>query len=332
MMFAVTEVLRIGEVIVSQPLHIPDGFLSPPVYLLAWAFTIAVLAYAMARSNRTLAERQVPVMGVIAAFIFAAQMLNFPIVGGTSGHFIGGTFAAIVLGPWAASLVMASVIGLQALVFQDGGLWALGANVLNMGVVSILVGYAAYRALRSVVPGGVRVAVFVAAWLSVAVSAVLTTLELVASGATTMALAMPLMVGLHALIGVGEGLITVAALSYLLATRPDLVAAEYGPQGEVRKRGADLRWGLLGLLITLGVVLLSPFASGAPDGLERAAANLGFLDLARDAPYQLIADYALPGVSNLALATILAGAVGVVVVFGLSMGLARLLRRREATG
>jgi len=314
-----------------QPLHIPDGFLSPPVYLLAWAITIAFLAYALSRTGRTLADRQVPVMGVIAAFIFAAQMLNFPIVGGSSGHFIGGAFAAIVLGPWAAALVMASVIGLQALVFQDGGLWALGANVLNMGIVSILVGYAAYRALRGLVPGGQRVAAFIAAWLSVVVAAVLTTLELVASGATTMAVAMPLMVGLHALIGVGEGLITVAALSYLLTTRPDLVAAEYGPQAAVGRRGADLRWGLLGLLITLGVVLLSPFASAAPDGLERAAANLGFLNLARSAPYQLIPGYTLPGVRDPALATILAGGVGVVVVFALSLGLAFALRRREAT-
>ncbi len=329
-MFALSEVVTIGQVVLASPLHIPDGFLSPPVYLLAWVITMAYLAYAVSRTRHTLGDRHAPVMGVIAAFIFAAQMLNFPIVGGTSGHFVGGAFAAIVLGPWAAALVMTSVIGLQALVFQDGGLWAMGANVLNMGIVSILVGYAAYRALRSLMAGGWRTAAFAAAWLSVVISAALTTMELVASGATTMALAMPLMVGLHALIGVGEGLITVAALSYLLTTRPDLVAGEYGPQAGVGRRGADLRWGLLGLLVTVGIVLLSPFASTAPDGLERAAENLGFLNLARSAPYQLIPDYTLPGVSNPALATILAGGLGVVAVFALSLGVAFALRRREA--
>lgn len=331
-MFAVTDILGAAQAVAPQPLHIPDGFLSPPVYLLAWAITVVFLAYALARTNRTLADRQVPVMGVIAAFIFAAQMLNFPIAGGTSGHFVGGALAAIVLGPWAASLVMTAVVGLQALLFQDGGLWALGANVLNMGIVSILVGYATYRALRGLVPGGQRVAAFVAAWLSVVIAAVLTTLELVASGTTTMALAMPLMAGLHVLIGIGEGVITVAALSYLLATRPDLVATEYGPQAAVGKRGADLRWGLLGLAITLGIVLLSPLASAAPDGLERAAENLGFIDRALNAPYQLIPDYAFPGISSPALATILAGAVGALIVFGLALGLALLLRRREAVG
>jgi len=329
-MLAITDIVGAAQAVASQPMHIPDGFLSPPVYLLAWAITVVFLAYALVHTNRTLADRQVPVMGVIAAFIFAAQMLNFPIVGGTSGHFVGGALAAIVLGPWAASLVMAAVVGLQALLFQDGGLWALGANVLNMGVVSILVGYATFRALRG--PGGQRVAAFVAAWLSVVIAAVLTTLELVASGTTTMALAMPLMAGLHALIGLGEGLITVAALSYLLATRPDLVATEYGPQAAAGKRGADLRWGLLGLAITLGIVLLSPLASAAPDGLERAAENLGFIDRALEAPYQLIPDYTFPGVSSPALATILAGAVGALIVFGLALGLAMLLRRREAVG
>src|SRR5215216_3226348 len=148
-------------------LHIPDGFLNLVVSLICWAITAITLSVAISRTNKSLGEKQVPLMGVMAAFIFAAQMINFPVAGGTSGHLLGGALAAIALGPWAAMLVMASVIGVQGLLFQDGGLVAMGANIFNMGLLTALMGYGLYRSVLHQ-PRGVRLAVAgVAAWLSV---------------------------------------------------------------------------------------------------------------------------------------------------------------------
>src|SRR5512132_2699821 len=126
-------------------LHIPDGFLNLVVSLICWAITAFILAIAISRTNKSLGERQVPLMGIMAAFIFAAQMINFPVAGGTSGHLLGGALAAITLGPWAAMLVMTSVIAVQGLLFQDGGLTVMGANILNMGLLTTIVGYGLYR-------------------------------------------------------------------------------------------------------------------------------------------------------------------------------------------
>src|SRR5512141_1921040 len=147
-------------------LHIPDGFLSFVVSLFCWGFTALILAVAISRTNKSLGERQIPLMGIMAAFIFAAQMINFPVAGGTSGHLLGGALAAIMLGPWAAMLVMTAVISVQGLLFQDGGLTVMGANILNMGLLTAIVAYGLYRSLvgRS---GSLRlVMVGLAAWLS----------------------------------------------------------------------------------------------------------------------------------------------------------------------
>ncbi|MCX7792581.1 MAG: energy-coupling factor ABC transporter permease, partial [Chloroflexaceae bacterium] len=205
-------------------MHIPDGFLSAPVALLWWVLTIAALALAVQRVQG-FDERRVPLVGVMAAFIFAAQMLNFPVLGGTSGHLLGGALAALLLGPWAGMLVMACVIALQALLFQDGGLLALGANVFNMGVATALVGHGVGMPLIRAAggkPWGLIVAGFVAAWLSVMVAAFLTSLQLALSGLSA-AVVFPAMLFVHAFIGIGEGLITVAALAFVATTRPDLV-------------------------------------------------------------------------------------------------------------
>jgi cobalt/nickel transport system permease protein len=207
-------------------LHIPDGFLSAPVALAGWAATVAVLAVAVRMADRQLNDRAVPLMGVMAAFIFAAQMMNFPVAGGTSGHMLGGVLAALLLGPWAAIIVMTAVVGLQAFLFQDGGMLALGTNVLNMGIVTVAIGAAGYRLLSPVarLSSAARLGVvFALAWVSVEVAAVLTAGQLAISGTSPLNVALPAMVGVHALIGVGEGLITAAALGFVLATRPDLV-------------------------------------------------------------------------------------------------------------
>src|SRR6188474_2552812 len=149
------------------PLHIPDGFLSLIVSIICWAITVLTLSIAISRTNKSLGEKQVPLMGIMAAFIFAAQMINFPVAGGTSGHLLGGALAAIVLGPWAAMLVMTAVVAVQGLLFQDGGLLVMGANILNMGLITVAIGYGLYRSvamgnrtLKLIVAG-------IAAWLSV---------------------------------------------------------------------------------------------------------------------------------------------------------------------
>ena len=146
-------------------LHIPDGFLSLVVSLICWAITAVVLAMAVSRTNRALGEKQVPLMGIMAAFIFAAQMLNFPVAGGTSGHLLGGALAAIVLGPWAGMLVMTAVIAVQALLFQDGGLIVMGANILNMGLITAMIGYGLYRSVSNASRTTKLVVAGVAAWL-----------------------------------------------------------------------------------------------------------------------------------------------------------------------
>jgi cobalt/nickel transport system permease protein len=212
-------------------LHAPDGFLTVPVALVMWVLTLIVLAISTDRASRTLDERAVPLMGVTAAFIFAAQMVNFPVAGGTSGHLLGGVLAAILLGPWAATLVMACVVAVQALVYQDGGLIVLGANIFNMGVVGTLGGYAIYASLCRVLGGESRArlpAAAAAAWSAVMLGALAMTLELAVSGTSPLEVALPAMLVVHAIIGIGEAVITVGALAFIRAVRPDLLTLRDG--------------------------------------------------------------------------------------------------------
>ncbi len=312
-------------------MHIPDGFLSVLVSVIFWAVSIAVVAYALKRVNRDLGERQVPLMGVLAAAIFAGQMLNFTVAGGTSGHLLGATIATILLGPWAAILVMTCVVGVQALIFQDGGLLALGANIFNMAIIGVSVAFFAYRTMRKLAGGrswGLYGSGFVAAWLSIFVASLAAALQLAISGTSPANVAVPAMGAVHALIGVGEGLITVGALAFLAAARPDLVRRdqEQAPLGRVV-------W-VVGLVIALGLAVLSPLASSHPDGLEWIAKQQGFISLARGPIYKIIPGYAFPGISDGALATIVAGLLGTVLVFVVALGLAysRRKRSRAATG
>ena len=206
-------------------LHAPDGFLGLPIAAALWAITIVVTAYAVKRTNQRFDDRAIPLMGVTAAFIFAAQMFNFQVVGGTSGHLLGGVLAAVLLGPWAGTLVMVAVVAVQGLVFQDGGLVVMGANIFNMGIIGTIGGYAVYRALCAALGGEQRAripAAGVAAWLSVFVAAGAMALELGLSGTTDLVVALTAMLSIHALIGIGEALITMAALGFIQVTRPDL--------------------------------------------------------------------------------------------------------------
>ncbi len=207
-------------------MHIPDGFLSAPVAVAGYAASAAVLVLAVRRSGQTLEERQVPLLGVTTAFVFAAQMLNFPVAAGTSGHFLGAVLSAVLLGPLNACLVFAAVLVIQCLLFADGGLTALGVNMFNMGIVGTVGGYAAFRGIAALLPRSRRAFLFAAAlasWFSVVAAAAACAIELALSGTVPIGLVLPAMGAVHALIGLGEALITAATLSVILAARPDVV-------------------------------------------------------------------------------------------------------------
>jgi cobalt/nickel transport system permease protein len=310
-------------------MHIPDGFLSLPVALALWAISVFVVGYALRRANRDLGERQVPLMGVLAAAIFAGQMLNFSVTGGTSGHLLGAALATILLGPWAAVLVITTVAGVQALIFQDGGLLALGGNIFNMAVIGVAVSYTVYRTAQKLAGNrrqGIFLGGFAAAWLSIVAAALACAIELAASGTSPANIAIPTMGGIHMLIGIGEGLITFGALAFLQASRPDLLQA-----GAVRTARGGLVW-VFGLGIALLLAVASPLASAHPDGLMWVAEQKGFLEAARGPLYKIIPGYAVPGISNSATATILAGVLGTLLVFGLALAIAYLRRQRRSAG
>ncbi|MBK8421169.1 energy-coupling factor ABC transporter permease [Candidatus Villigracilis saccharophilus] len=305
------------------PMHIPDNFLSIAVSLICWAITAVTLGIAISRTNKSLGEKQVPLMGVMAAFIFAAQMINFPVLGGTSGHLLGGVLAAITLGPWAGMLVMTAVIAVQGLLFQDGGLIVMGANILNMGILTCAVGYGLYRSVLGS-NRTVKLAVIgVAAWLSVMTGALSTALQIWLSGNAEVQIIVPAMLFVHAFIGLGEALITVAAIVFILRSRPDLLG-----EGSESAQGSK-GWILTGVLITLAVVLLSPFASASPDGLERVAEDLGFINIAQSAPYEVIPDYTIPFLGATPISTIVAGAIGVIVVLAIAFIAGRSLQTKK---
>ncbi len=306
-------------------MHIPDGFLSVAVAAALWIATILIVALALRRVSADLGERQVPMMGVLAAAIFAGQMLNFPVAGGTSGHLLGAALATILMGPWAAIIIMTCVIGIQGLIFQDGGLLAMGANIFNMGIVGVVVTHFVYRSVRALAGGkawGIFVGGFLSAWLSVVIAALITALELAISGTTPANLAVPAMGGIHVVIGIGEGLITVGALGFLYFVRPDLLQI-----GQAKPAGSGV-W-LAGLVVAITIAIASPLASTFPDGLEWVAGQQDFLKNARGAPYQIIPDYVFPGIQNQALATILAGILGVLLVFGVAFGIAYARRKNR---
>jgi cobalt/nickel transport system permease protein len=307
-------------------MHIPDGFLSTLVSVVFWVVSAIAVGYALRRVGKDMGERQVPLMGVLAAAIFAGQMLNFSVTGGTSGHLLGAALATILLGPWAAVIVLTSVVSIQALIFQDGGLLALGANLFNMAVVGVTVSYFVYTSIQKLARGkswGVFAGGFAAAWLSIVVASLACGLELALSGTSPANIAVPAMGGIHMLIGIGEGLITVGALAFLYAARRDLFRS-----GEAAPKGGVAVW-TFGLGIATLLAVLSPLASAHPDGLEWVAEQKGFLETARAPLYNIIPDYVFPGISNEALATIVAGIIGMLIVFGVALGVAFMRRKKE---
>ncbi len=209
-------------------MHIPDGFLSNGLNAATFVISAGACTYGVKRVNRNFGEREVPLMGVTAAFIFAAQMINFPVAGGTSGHFLGAVFSSVLLGPWASLIIMTIVLFVQCLGFADGGLTAIGSNIFNMGVIGALGGYTIFIflfALFQKTRKGFFTALAIASWFSIVMGASAAAIELAISGTSPLKVALPAMAGAHALIGIGEAIITTGAVSLILRTRPDLVSA-----------------------------------------------------------------------------------------------------------
>lgn len=307
-------------------MHVPDGFLDPTTAIACGVLAAAGVAAALRGARRTLPPERLPLLGTAAAFVFAAQMLNFPVAAGTSGHLLGATLVAILLGTPAATVVMTCVIVLQCLLFQDGGLTALGGNLLTMAVVAPSVGAAVHAPLARALGGSLRArvaAAVVAGFASTLAAAVLCAALLASSGTVAWGAALPAMAVVHALVGVGEGLATALVLAAVARRRPDLVAptATEGAPGPAPVASLAA----LGLVVAAAlVVFVAPLACGWPGGLEHVATSLGFERAA--APPPLAApwgDYEIPVLGAGPVATIAAGLLGAAAAFLVAWFVAR---------
>lgn len=306
-------------------MHIPDGFLDAKTAVVTAGLAAAGLGLALRQLRLHFPPQRVPLLGLAASFVFAAQMINFPVAGGTSGHLIGGVLVAALLGPGAAVTIMSAVLIVQCFMFADGGISALGANIFNMGILGAVGPWAIYcgvsRALGGLF-GRVAAAAF-AGWCGTVLASVACAGELAVSGTAAWEAVVPAMAGIHMLIGIGEGLITALVLVAVARARPELVAPDEGTE-PARAYGTLLAYGIL---IALGLALFaSPFASQWPDGLDRTAELLGFKEKAAAPLLPAPApEYAAPGVPLSILATSIAGAAGTVAAFATAWLLARVL-------
>lgn len=313
-------------------MHVPDGLLDLKTATTTAALSVSALAVALRRLRLGLPRRRVPLMGLAAAFLFTAQMLNFPVAGGTSGHLLGAVLAVVLLGPSAAMVVMTAVLLVQCLLFADGGLLALGANVFNMAVVGVLCGSVVYRAVCRVLPGrrGLLAAAAFASWCSTLFASIACAAELAWSGVVPWGLVFPAMTTVHMLIALGEAAITTLVIVAILRVRPDLVE----PTGTSPDARALRLVAAFGLAATIGLLLFAlPFASSWPDGLERVGQVLGFGPAAGGRPLPApMAEYHLPGLGSATAATSAAGFVGTLVAFALACALAAALAPRASAG
>ncbi|MBO8181043.1 MAG: energy-coupling factor ABC transporter permease [Archaeoglobus sp.] len=293
-------------------MHIPDGYLDLSIAGLFYILSIAVLGYS---TYKLRGQKLTSLFGIVAAAIFAAQMLNWPIPGGTSAHFVGGALAGILLGPYAGALAMAVVLTIQCLVFADGGITALGANIWNMAIVDVFAGYYVYRALQRF---NRSTAAFIAGWLGITLAAIFAGIEIGISSSFGYGLkvTVPVMGAWHALLGVVEGTITAGVVGYIAAARPDVFEQKVAP-------------GKLALGVITAMIAVSPLFAyaaelvGYSEPLENAAAILG---LEENPIYEgLLPDYTLPGLDPY-VGTLIAGAVGTVIVLGLGVILTRYAR------
>ncbi|MFB7597690.1 energy-coupling factor ABC transporter permease [Streptomyces sp. NPDC056160] len=341
-------------------MHVPDGFINAPTSAVTGVIAAGAVAVSLRGARRELDERTAPLAGLVAAFIFAVQMLNFPVAAGTSGHLLGGALAAILVGPCTGVLCVSVVLLMQGILFADGGLTALGVNITDMAIVTTVVAYAVFRGLVKVLPRrrrSVTVASFVAALVSVPAAAVAFTLIYAAGGTTDVAIGKvaTAMIGVHVLIGIGEAAITALTVGAVIAVRPDLV---YGARGleqrlKLRVNGelvdapapapapapAAARshrklWitGLVTSLVLAGFV--SFYASASPDGLEKVAHDKGIdkKEEAHSSANSPLADYGVKDISDARLSGGLAGVIGVGVTVVVGSGVFWIVRRRRTAG
>ncbi|MFE5510920.1 energy-coupling factor ABC transporter permease [Streptomyces sp. NPDC056529] len=339
-------------------MHVPDGFINAPVSAVAGVVAAGAVAVSLRGARRELDERTAPLAGLVAAFVFAVQMLNFPVAAGTSGHLLGGALAAILVGPWTGVLCISVVLLMQGVLFADGGLTALGVNIDVMGVVTVVVAYALFRGLVLVLPRtrrSVTAASFAAALVSVPAAAAAFTLIYAIGGTTDVPVGKVLtaMVGVHVLIGIGEAVITMLTVGAVLAVRPDLVYGARGLTAPLKLRvGGELvdaepaapaapaqgsprkLWigGVVTALVLAGFV--SFYASASPDGLEKVAADKGidaradeYEHATADSP---LADYDVKDVTDARLSGGLAGVIGVGATLAVGTGVFLVVRRRRA--
>lgn len=317
-------------------MHAPDGFLSAGTAVVTGAISATGIGVALRRTRDSLADRAIPLAGLTGAFVFAGQMFNFPIAAGTTGHLLGGALAAILVGPWLGALVVSVVVVVQALLFADGGLTALGYNILNMALVTSLGGWAVFRLARRLLPPsrvGIAIAAGIAGFASVLLSAMAFSIEWLfgASAPIPFDRVFAAMVGVHTFIGVGEGLITGLVVAAVLASRPDLVFGADGLVDAPAPRARIGRFAIGAALVTVVVAAgISQFAAPDPDGLETVAAEQGFEDAATDHALEssVFADYATTGVADEGTSLAIAGIAGAAVTLALAAGVALAGRRR----
>ncbi|MYV41942.1 cobalt ABC transporter permease [Streptomyces sp. SID1328] len=337
-------------------MHVPDGFIDAPTSAVTGVVAAGALAVSLRGARRELDERTAPLAGLVAAFIFAVQMLNFPVAAGTSGHLLGGALAAILVGPYTAVLCVSVVLLMQGVLFADGGLTALGVNITDMAIVTTVVAYAVFKALLAVLPRSRRsitAASFVAALLSVPAAAVVFTLIYAIGGTTDVSIVKvaTAMIGVHVLIGIGEAVITALTVAAVVAVRPDLVYGARGLRQRLRLRvngelvdapdaapapaaartSRRTLWitGLVTSLVLAGFV--SFYASANPDGLEKVAHDKGIDKKTEphhssDSP---LADYGVKDVANARLSGGLAGVIGVGVTVVAGSAVFWAVRRRR---
>ncbi|MDF3145955.1 MULTISPECIES: energy-coupling factor ABC transporter permease [unclassified Streptomyces] len=338
-------------------MHVPDGFIDAPTSAVTAAVAAAAVAVSLRGARRELDERTAPLAGLVAAFIFAVQMLNFPVAAGTSGHLLGGALAAILVGPYTGALCISVVLLMQGILFADGGLTALGVNITNMAIVGVVVAYVVFRGLVKVLPKtrrSITAASFVASVVSVPAAALAFTLLFWIGGTTDVPIGKvaTAMVGVHLLIGIGEAAITALTIGAVIAVRPDLVygardlrqplklrvggelvdAPAAGAAQPVAARTSRRTLWISGLVTSLVLAgFVSFYASASPDGLEKVAEDKGFAQSAEkhagaDSP---LADYGVKAIDNARLSGGLAGVIGVGATVVAGTGIFWAVRRRR---
>jgi len=301
-------------------MHIPDGFLSPSVWAALDLAAVPAAGYMVRRAQREFEEKRVPLLGVMGAFVFAAQMINFPVGGATSGHLVGSALLSFTLGPAAASVVMIAILAIQSLIFQDGGILALGANIFNMAVIGVIAGYLPFHLWGG---GRARKAtIFLGGVFSVLVAALLAVSELLLSGIAMSAPVLGVSFGLFAVSALLEGAITLAVFQALETLNPNFVKQPKADRG--------IALGLIGLAAILLAVVGVLFASTHPDGLEKLAETLGIASKAKPLLESPLADYQAGFLQSSWLRKAGAGLTGLALIYGACSLLGRIAGRQRS--